>query len=53
MRSQFVYYFRVLVATRRKSPQNDLLSGLIAAEEQGDHLTEDELLAIAILPVTF
>ena len=45
----FADYFRVLVATRRKNPQNDLLSGLIAAEEQGDRLTEDELLATAIL----
>jgi pimeloyl-[acyl-carrier protein] synthase len=45
----FADYFRSLVATRRKNPQNDLLSGLIAAEERGDHLTEDELLATAIL----
>jgi cytochrome P450 len=45
----FADYFRALVATRRKNPQNDLLSGLIAAEERGDHLTEDELLATAIL----
>jgi cytochrome P450 len=45
----FADYFRVLVSTRRKNPQNDLLSGLIATEERGDHLTEDELLATAIL----
>lgn len=45
----FADYFRSLVATRRKNPQNDLLSGLIAAEEQGDHLSEGELLATAIL----
>jgi cytochrome P450 len=45
----FLDYFRLLVAKRRQDPQNDLLSGLIAAEEQGDHLSEDELLATAIL----
>lgn len=45
----FLDYFRLLVAKRRHDPQNDLLSGLIAAEEQGDHLSEDELLATAIL----
>lgn len=45
----FVDYFRSLIATRRKNPQHDLLSGLIATEEQGDRLTEEELLATAIL----
>jgi pimeloyl-[acyl-carrier protein] synthase len=45
----FADYFRSLVAIRRKTPQNDLLSGLIATEEQGDHLTENELIATAIL----
>ncbi len=42
-------YFTTLVAERRDSPQDDLLSGLIAAEEEGDKLDEDELLATAIL----
>jgi len=45
----FLDYFRVLVAKRRKNPQNDLLSGLIAVEEQGDRLSEEELLATAVL----
>lgn len=45
----FYDYFRTLVAKRRKDPQDDLLSALIAAEEKGDRLTEDELLATAIL----
>jgi len=44
-----IAYFTTLVAERRDSPQNDLLSGLIAAEEEGDKLDEDELLATAIL----
>ena len=44
-----IVYFTTLVAERRDSPQADLLSGLIAAEEEGDKLDEDELLATAIL----
>ena len=44
-----VAYFTKLVAARRAHPQDDLLSGLIAAEEEGDKLDEDELLATAIL----
>ena len=45
----FIDYFTRLVAERRVQPQQDLLSGLIAAEEEGDKLDEDELLATAIL----
>ena len=42
-------YFRELIAERRTAPRDDMLSGLIAAEEAGDKLTEDELLATCIL----
>jgi cytochrome P450 len=42
-------YFRELIAERRADPRDDLLSGLIAAEEAGDKLNEDELLATCIL----
>ncbi len=45
----FYEYFRDLIAKRRQNLQNDLLSGLIAAEEQGDRLNEEELVATAIL----
>src|SRR5581483_869531 len=44
-----VNYFRGLIATLRKNPQDNILSAMIAAEEQGDRLTEDELLANCIL----
>lgn len=44
-----IAYFTTLVTERRDSPQDDLLSGLIAAEKEGDRLDEDELLATAIL----
>jgi pimeloyl-[acyl-carrier protein] synthase len=42
-------YFRELIAQRRASPRSDLLSALIAAEEAGDKLNEEELLATCIL----
>ena len=42
-------YFRELIAARRASPRGDLLSALIAAEEAGDKLSEEELVATCIL----
>ena len=42
-------YFRRLVAERRKAPRDDMISALIAAEEQAQHLTEDEIVASCIL----
>jgi pimeloyl-[acyl-carrier protein] synthase len=42
-------YFRGLVAERKKVPRADLLSLLIAAEEQGDKLSEGELLSTCVL----
>jgi len=42
-------YFRGLIARRRAEPRADMLTDLIAAEEAGDKLTENELLATCIL----
>ncbi len=42
-------YFRGVIAERRREPREDLVSGLIAAEEQGQVLSEDEMLATAML----
>jgi len=42
-------YFRRLLPERRAHPRDDLLSLLIAAEEQGDKLSEGELLATCVL----
>src|SRR5881296_1443920 len=42
-------YFRRLLPERRRRPQDDLLSLLIAAEEAGDTLSEGELLATCVL----
>ena len=40
-------YVRAMVAGRRREPADDLLSALIAIEEQGDRLSTDELVMLA------
>jgi cytochrome P450 len=45
----FEAYFRDLIAERRRRPGEDLLTALIAAEEAGDRLSEQELLTTLIL----
>ena len=40
-------YVRALIAARRSAPRDDLLSDLIAVEEQGDRLSTDELVMLA------
>jgi cytochrome P450 len=40
-------YVRALVERRRREPGDDLLSALIAAEEAGDRLSNDELIMLA------
>ena len=42
-------YFTDLVAERRARPQDDLLTKLILAEDEGDQLTEQELVSTSIL----
>ena len=37
-------YFRPIIEERRAEPQDDILSGLAQAEEEGDRLTEREML---------
>src|ERR1700722_12324403 len=46
---EFVTYFRDLIAERRQHPADDMLSGLIQVEEQGDKLTTQELIVNLIL----
>jgi cytochrome P450 len=45
----FTEYFGGLIQQRRAEPGDDLLSGLIAAEEDGERLTWEELFATIIL----
>src|SRR5512135_891789 len=46
---EFAAYMQQLVAERRRQPGNDLLSGLIHAEENGDRLSEGELFSMLSL----
>ena len=39
-------YFLGIIDQRRRDPQDDLISGLVAAEEAGDKLNQGELLAM-------
>jgi len=42
-------YLMPIIKERRERPKDDLISGLIAAEEQGQVLSEDEIFSTAIL----
>jgi cytochrome P450 len=42
----FMAYFLGIINERRVHPQNDLISALVMAEEQGDKLTEDEMVVM-------
>ncbi|MFL4949109.1 cytochrome P450 [Streptomyces sp. MMS24-I31] len=46
---EFSEYLRELIAARRKEPGEDLISGLIAAHDEGDRLTEQEMISTAVL----
>jgi cytochrome P450 len=50
--SEFMSYIRALVIRRRAAPGEDLLSGMIAAEEEGQRLTEDELISTVMFMFT-
>ena len=41
-------YFLSLCEQRRQHPREDLISALVIAEEEGDKLTEDELLSMCV-----
>ena len=45
----FLRYIRALVRRRRAAPQDDLVSALVHAEAAGDHLNEDELVAMVFV----
>ncbi len=45
----FVDFMRGYVEKRRKDPRDDLITSLIAAEEDGERLTTDELITTCIL----
>jgi cytochrome P450 len=45
----FTDYLRAMFEEKRKNPKDDLISALVRAEEAGDKLSEDELLAMVFL----
>jgi unspecific monooxygenase len=51
-RGEFSEYFTELIEQRRTAPREDLLSRLVAVSDQGDVLSQDELLATCVLLLT-
>lgn len=47
--AEFSDYLRDLIAARRKEPGEDLISGLIEAHDEGDRLTEQEMISTCVL----
>ncbi|MFE0130403.1 cytochrome P450 [Streptomyces sp. NPDC059037] len=45
----FSAYLRELIAARREKPGDDLISGLIAAHDEGDSLSEQEMISTCVL----
>jgi cytochrome P450 len=46
--AEFYEYARALLAARREDPGDDLISTLLAAEEQGDRLNEEECVNLVL-----
>ena len=42
-------YFETIIEERRRAPQEDLVSALLDAEEEGDRLSHEEMLAVMLL----
>ncbi|MFE5563958.1 cytochrome P450 [Amycolatopsis japonica] len=51
-RADIIRYFRDLIEFRRDTPADDLISRLIAVQEDGDQLTESELISTCILLIS-
>ena len=45
---ELVEYFHQLIAERRRNPQQNLISSMVAMEEEGDRFTEDEVIAMSV-----
>ena len=46
---ELIAYFETIVEARRREPRDDLVSALLAAEEEGERLTREELLSTMLL----
>lgn len=49
--NDFVAYLRQILADRKKTPRDDLITSLLQAEEAGDVLSEDEIFSTILLLV--
>lgn len=47
--AEFMDYLRGVIAERRKSPREDLLTHMLTAEQNGEKLSDDEVMSTAIL----
>ncbi|MFE9850651.1 cytochrome P450 [Streptomyces sp. NPDC005576] len=47
--TEFSAYLRELIAARREKPGEDLISGLIAAHDEDERLTEQEMISTCVL----
>ncbi|PZX45616.1 cytochrome P450 [Roseinatronobacter thiooxidans] len=47
--TEFVDFMRGYIAARRQTPRDDLITHLIAAEEEGERLSTDEMISTCIL----
>ena len=47
--AEFIDYVRALIAERRRRPEPDLISELIQVADQGDRLTDDEIIGTVIV----
>jgi cytochrome P450 len=48
---EFIAYLDDLFAARRAAPTDDLVSALVRAEDEGDHLSENELYGMVVLRI--
>ncbi len=46
---EFIEYMRTLIADKRANPGDDLVSSLVQVEEEGDRLSEEELLGLIFI----
>jgi len=47
--AEMTEFFRAMIAQRRNAPRDDLISALLAAQIDGEHLTEMELIGFCVL----
>ncbi|MBX3390389.1 MAG: cytochrome P450 [Phycisphaeraceae bacterium] len=45
----FMQYVRKMIRDRRREPREDLVTSLVAADDEGDRLSEDEMVAMIVL----